>query len=192
MKDGYCKRAAAHVNQVRQRGFRKISVYSKVSVRPQHCCTHMRCNTTALDSTHRRTSASAHQHSRHGDICQPPPVVRREDDKVYRDGDARVTVHSNVSIPSIYNILMEQEKCNSTVGTKLDIIITGQEQYMSTVGNNLVPATAQQRQPILYLSLFTNGGVTSLHLQQQWYGVKRARNQTTSGLELDRGDVRCH
>ena len=30
----------------------------------------------------------------------------------------------------------------------------------------------------------------SLLVQQQWHEVKRARNQTTSGLEFDRGDVR--
>ena len=37
MKDGCCKVASAHINQVRKIIFRGISVYSKVAVRPQHC-----------------------------------------------------------------------------------------------------------------------------------------------------------
>ena len=32
----------------------------------------------------------------------------------------------------------------------------------------------------------------SLFIEQQWYNVTRARNQTTRGLELDLGDVRRH
>ena len=32
----------------------------------------------------------------------------------------------------------------------------------------------------------------SLLVQQQWYDVTRARNQTTIALEFDRGDVRRH
>ena len=54
-------------------------------------------------------------------------MVRREDDEVYRDREARAKVHFNVSTPSIYKILTGQEKFNPTVGTKLDIMITEQE-----------------------------------------------------------------
>ena len=88
-------------------------------------------------------------------------MVRREGDQVYRDREARVKVHFNVSTPSIYDILTGREKYNPTVGTKLDIIITEQEQYISTVGNNLVQVAAQQHEPLLRLYIFTNGGVTS-------------------------------
>ena len=70
-------------------------------------------------------------------------MVRREDDHVCRDREARVEVNFNAPIPAIYNILTGQEKSSSTVGTKLDIIITGQKQYISTVGNNLVQVAAQ-------------------------------------------------
>ena len=45
---------------------------------------------------------------------------------IYRDRNIRVKVDFNVSIFSIYN--MGQEKYNSTVGTKLDILVTVQEQ----------------------------------------------------------------
>ena len=47
-----------------------------------------------------------------------------------------------------------------TSGTKLNIMITGQEQYISTIGNNMVQVTAQQDQPLLRAFLSTNGGVT--------------------------------
>ena len=119
----------------------------------------MQRNTTALDSIHRGTSASAHHHSHEATLVKPPAVVRREDDEVYRGREARVKVHFSASIPSIYNIFTGQEKYNPTVGTKLDIMITGQEQYISRVGNNLVQVAAQHHQPLLRLFLSTNGGV---------------------------------
>ena len=56
---------------------------------------------------------------------------------------------------SIYNILAVLEVYN-----KQDIIITGQEQHTST-GNSPVQVTAQQRQPLLRLFLFANGGVST-------------------------------
>ena len=64
---------------------------------------------------------------------------------------------------TIYNIFTGQEKYNSTIGTKLDIIqvITGQERYIPTVGNNLDQVAAQQYQPLLHLFLSTNGGGTT-------------------------------
>ena len=116
----------------------------------------MRRNTTALNSMHRGSSASAHEHSQRSDFGKAST-----DDQVYRDREARVKVHFNVSIPSIYNILTGQEKYNLTSGTKLNIMITGQEQYISTIGNNMVQVTAQQDQPLLRAFLSTNGGVTT-------------------------------
>ena len=88
-------------------------------------------------------------------------MVQREDDQVYRDQEARIKAHFNVSTDSIHNILTGQEKYNLKVGTNLDIVITGQEQYISTVGNNLVQVSAQQHQSLLRLFLSTNGGVTT-------------------------------
>ena len=82
-------------------------------------------------------------------------------------------------------MLTGQETYNSTSGIKLDNIITWQEQYISTVGNNLVQVAAH---PLLRLFLYTNGGVTTRIAAV----VRRheGRKQTTSGLEFDRRDVR--
>ena len=128
----------------------------------------MRRNTTALRSIpgilHRRTSASAHHHSQRSDYGKAPHVVQREDDQVCRDREARVKVHFNVATPSMYQMLTGQENYNSTVSTKLDIVLTGQEQYesyISTVGSNLVHVESHQHQPLLRLFLSTNGGVTT-------------------------------
>ena len=58
-------------------------------------------------------------------LATPPPAVQGKDEHAYRDQEARVKVHVNVSMPSLCNTLTRQEKYNSTVGTKLDIVITG-------------------------------------------------------------------
>ena len=157
MKDGFCKVAAACINQARQIISVKYRFILKLRFGRALLC--MRRNTTALDSIHRGTSASAHQYSQRSDFEKSPPRVRREDDQAIRDQEARVKVHFSLSAPSIYNILTGQEKYNPTVGAKLDI--TGQEQYISTVGNNLVQVAAQQHQPLLRFFLSTNGGDTT-------------------------------
>ena len=64
-------------------------------------------------------------------------MVRREDDQVYRGRESRVKIHFNAPIPYICNIPTGQEKYNPTVGTKPDVTITGREQDISTIGNNL-------------------------------------------------------
>lgn len=51
-------------------------------------------------------------------------MVRRDDNEIIRDREARVHVHSNVSTPYIYDIITGREKYNPTVGNKLDIMIT--------------------------------------------------------------------
>ena len=48
-----------------------------------------------------------------------------------------------------------------TVGIKLDTILTGQKQYIWTVGSNLTQVQSHQHQPLLRLFLSTNGGVTT-------------------------------
>ena len=97
--------------QVRQMISHEISVYSQVAVRQQYCC---RCGVIqqrfAVHSINRGTSASAHQHSQHSDFGKHPPFVQREDDQVYRDREARVKIHFNVSTASIDNIHTGQEK----------------------------------------------------------------------------------
>lgn len=55
-----------------------------------------------------------------------------------RGREARVKVHFNACTSSIYNTLTGQETYNPTVGVKLNIILMGQEQYISIVGSNLV------------------------------------------------------
>ena len=102
-----------------------------------------------------------HEHSQRSKLGKGPPVVRREDVQVYRDREALVKVHFNVSTPSIYNILTGQETYNPKVGTALDIIIAGKEPYIATVNNNLVQVALKQHQPLPRLFLFTNWGVTT-------------------------------
>ena len=120
----------------------------------------MRRSKTALHSVHRATSASAYQHSQRSDFGKAPPVVRREDDQAYRNREERVKVRFDVSAhPPLPSITYSRGR--STPRQKLDIIRTGQEKFISTVGSNLVHVGAQQHQPLLRLLLSTNGGVAT-------------------------------
>ena len=94
----------------------------------------------SIVSEHLRQHTSVHNIPA---LVTPPPVARWGDDKVYHDQAARVKVHFNVSTPCIYDMLM------------------GQEQYLSTVDNNLVQEAAQQHQSVPHLSLSSNWGMTT-------------------------------
>ena len=83
------------------------------------------------------------------------------DDHVHRVRQPRIEVHFDVATPFIYDVLLGEEKNNPTGGIKLDVIITGPEQYISTVDNNLVQVAVHQNQPLLHLFLSTNRGVTT-------------------------------
>ena len=94
--------------------------------------------------------------------CLNGTGAEREDDQAYSDKEEHVKVHANVSTASIYDMLTEQEKYYSRVGTKLYIMLAAQERYTWTVDNNPVQEAAQEHQPLLRLSLSTNGGVTNV------------------------------
>ena len=110
--------------QVRQIVFREISAYSKVAVRPKHCC---RCGIIQqLFTAH--IEERLHQHINTHNVATLAKTTAWFNGKTIRSiATARhgSKVHFNVSIPSIYNILTGQEKHHPTVGTKLDTITKG-------------------------------------------------------------------
>ena len=167
---------------------REVSVYCKVAVRPHRCC---KCGVIKqlfrayiderlnqdISTDDVASLAKTPRSSTGGRSCPSRPAAT--------DRSPLRCTH-----PFHLRRLLGQEKYNPTGGIKLDVIITGPEQYTSTVDNNLVQVAVHQTNLYSISSCLPIGG--SLLAQQQCFDVTTARNETTSDLEFDRRDLRRH
>jgi len=138
---------------------REVSVYCKVAVRPHRCC---KCGVIKqlfrayiderlnqdISTDDVASLAKTPRSSTGGRSCPSRPAAT--------DRSPLRCTH-----PFHLRRLLGQEKYNPTGGIKLDVVITGPEQYISTVDNNLVQVAVHQNQPLLHLFLSTNRGVTT-------------------------------
>ena len=189
MQDGFCKVAAACINQARQIIFREISVYSKVAVRPRHCYT---CGVIQQLLT-AYIDERLHQHiSTHNvaTLAKALPWLNKRTIRSIAAG--RHGSRSTSTYPSLPSTTYSRGRRSTTQQSAPN------RTSLSRGGNRTSRQSVttwvkwQRSSTNLYsASSYLRTG-ESLLVQQQWYNVTTARNQAIRGLELDRGDVRRH
>ena len=117
-------------------------------------------------------------------------MVRREDDQVCGDREAQVKILFNLSTASTTTYSRGRRRTTQQSAPYW----TSSRGRNSTSRRSVTTWFRWQcgNTDLCYSSSSYLRMVESLLVQQQWYDVKRARNQKTSGMEFDRRDVRRH
>ena len=188
MQDGFCKVAAACINQARQIIFREISVYSKVAVRPRHCYT---CGVIQQLLT-AYIDERLHQHiSTHNvaTLAKALPWLNKRTIRSIAAG--RHGSRSTSTYPSLPSTTYSRGRSPTRQSAPNWMSLSRGRN--STSRQSVTTWFKWQRSSTnLYSASSYLRTREALLVQQQWYNVTRARNQTTGGLKLDRGDVRHH
>ena len=184
MKDGFCTVAVARIKY----GKCEISVYSKVAVRPQHCC---RCGIMQqLFTAH--IEERLHQHISTHNVATFAKTASWFDGRTIRSiSTGRLRSRSTSTYPPF--LLQYTHGAGEVQPDSRHQ--TGHHNHGARTGRSRQSATTwfrwQRSNTNLYsASTFLRTGESLV--QQKQLDVKRARNQTTSGLEFDRGGLRRH
>ena len=178
-QDGFCKVAAACINQARRIIFGEISVYSKVADRPRHCYT---CGVIQqLLTTY--IEERLHQHIRHNvaTLAKALPWFNKMTIKSIAAG--RNGRRSTSTYPSLPPTTYSRGRRSTTQKSASNW--TSLSRGRNSTSRQLVTTWFKWQRSSTYFysapSYLRTG--ESLLVQQQWYNVTRARNQTTRGLQ---------
>ena len=177
MKDGFCTVAVARIKY----GKCEISVYSKVAVRPQHCC---RCGIMQqLFTAH--IEERLHQHISTHNVATFAKTASWFDGRTIRSiSTRRLRSRSTSTYPPF--LLQYTHGAGEVQPDSRHQ--TGHHNHGARTGRSRQSATTWFKRQRSNTTLYSGSSYLrmgeSLLVQQRWYDVTRARNQTASGLEF--------